>query len=309
MRTFVILGLTALVAAACQDAAGPRDTANLGRELTADVVGTSTVSLLDALGAAAPDTQFSVFGSAGTAILSSQFVGPEFILTQRTTITEIGGFVNNCGAIVAGSPQCPGTLPFTVQIRPSRNGIPDAATVLASFVLSHDDDPLVISYESVAPNLTLGPGSYFAIFAPQGGAEGFVLGRAQSPFLYVAGPITEGFINPSTGISSAHASRGAVRVLGTLVITPQAAIQLLMIDVRTLVLEGELAKGPGNGLLNKLRTATASLGRGRTKTGCNQLRAFVNQVHALVRSGRLPTEAGQELVEAGEGVRTQIECL
>jgi hypothetical protein len=275
--------------------------ADLGRGLTADVVGTSTLSLVDGLGVATPATQFNVGGSGGTAIVSAQFAGPRFILNQPTRITEIGGFLN-CA-------QCPGIPPFIVQIRPSRNGIPDATTVLASFVLSDDDDPRVISYESVAPNLTLGPGSYFAIFAPQGGAEGFVLGRAQSPFLYVAGPITEGFINPSTGISSAHASRGAVRVLGTLVITPQAAIQLLMIDVRTLVLEGELAKGPGNGLLNKLRTATASLGRGRTKTGCNQLRAFVNQVHALVRSGRLPTEAGQELVEAGEGVRTQIECL
>lgn len=308
MRTFVILGLTALVATACQDAAGPRDTTNLGRGLTADVVGTSTLSLLDALGAATPATQFSVFGSGGTAILSSQFVGPEFILTQPTTITEIGGFVNNCGSIVAGSPQCPGTLPFTVQIRPSRNGNPDAATVLASFALSHDDDPLVISYESVAPNLTLGPGSYFAMFAPQGSDAGFLLGNASDPFNYQAGSITLGIFDPSTGISSAEANMGAVRILGARA-TPQAAIQLLMTDVGTLVLEGELTKGRGDGLLNKLRATIASLDRGRMKAGCNQLRAFVNQVHGLVRAGRLPIEAGQELIDAVERVRTQIKCL
>jgi len=308
MRTFVILGLTALVAAACQDAAGPRDTANLGRGLTADVVGTSTLSLLDALGAATPATRFSVFGSSGLAILSHQFVGPEFILTQPTTITEIGGFVNNCGTIVAGSPQCPGTLPFTVQIRPSSNGIPDAATVLASFALSHDDDPLVISYESVAPNLTLGPGSYFALFAPQGSDAGFLLANASVPFNYQARSITLGVFNPTTGTSSAEANRGAVRILGAPA-TPQTAIQLLMTDVGTLVSEGALTQGQGNGLLSKLRATIASVERGRTNAGCNQLRAFVNQVHGLVRAGQLPIGAGQELIDAVERIRTQIDCL
>jgi hypothetical protein len=308
MRTFVILGLTALVAAACQDATGPRDTASLGRGVTADVVATSTLSLVDALGAATPATQFSVFGSGGSTIISSQFAGPEFILTQPTTVTEIGAFVNNCGDIVAGSPQCPGTLPFTVQIRPSRNGVPDAATVLAALALSHDDDPLVISYESVAPNLTLGPGSYFALFAPQGRDAGLLLDNASIPFKYQAGSITLGVFDPSTGIPSAFPNTGAVRILGTRA-TPQAAIQLLVNDVETLVLEGEVTKGRANGLLSKLRATIASLDRGRTKAGCNQLRAFVNQVNGLVRAGRLSIEAGQELIDAIERVRTQIKCL
>jgi hypothetical protein len=80
MKTFVILGLTALAAAACQDATSPEDTADLDGGLASVVVGTSTVSLVDALGAATPATQFSVFGGAGWAIASFQFVGPEFIL-------------------------------------------------------------------------------------------------------------------------------------------------------------------------------------------------------------------------------------
>lgn len=308
MRTFVVLGLTTLVAAACQDAVGPRDAANLGRGVTAHGAGTSTLSLLDALGAATPATQFSVFGSAGLSILGSQIVGPEFNLTQPTTITEIGGFVNNCGDIVGGSAQCPGTRPFTVQIRPSRNGIPDAATVLASFALSHDDDPLVISYESVAPNLTLGPGRYFALFAPQGSDAGLLLDNAIDPFSYQAGSITVGIVDPGTGISSSQADMGAVRILGARA-TPQTAIQLLITDVRTLVAEGQLTKGRGNGLLSKLRATTASLDRGRTKAGCNQLRAFVNQVHGLVHAGRLAIGAGQGLIAAVERVRTQIKCL
>jgi len=308
MRRFVMLGFTALVAAACQDTTGPSDTTDLGLGQRADVVGRSTLSLVDALGAATPATQFSVFGSGGTSILGSQFVGPEFVLNQPTTITEIGGFVNNCGSIIAGSPQCPGTLPLTVQIRPSRNGIPDAATVLASFALSHDDDPLVISYESVAPNLTLRPGNYFAMFAPQGSDAGFLLGNASDPFRYQAGSIRFGIFDPGTGIPRAETNMGAVRILGVPA-NPQAAIQLLMTDVGTLVSEGELTEGRGDGLLNKLRVTIASLDRGRTKAGCNQLRAFVNQVRGLVRAGRLPIGAGQELIEAVESVRTQINCL
>ena len=309
MRTFVILGLTAMVASACKDTAGPDDTANLGRGLTADVVGTSTLSLLDALGAATPATHFSVFGSSGSAILSGQFVGPEFNLTQPTTITEIGGFLNNCEEIDAGVPQCPGTLPFTVQIRPSTNGIPDAATVLASYVLSHDDDPLVISYESVATNLTLGPGSYFALFAPQGSDAGLLLASASDPFNYEAGSVTLGFFDPGTGTSSVvEGDMAAVRIL-VAPATPQAAVQLLMTDVGTLVSEGELTQGQGKGLLKKLSATIASMDRGRTNAGCNQLGAFANQVHGLIRAGQLPIGAGQELIDAVERVRTQIDCL
>jgi hypothetical protein len=234
-------------------------------------------------------------------------VGPEIILTQPTTITEIGGFLNNCGSIDRGSPQCPGTLPFTVQIRRSTNGIPDPATVLASFALSHDDDPLVVSYESVAPNLTLEAGSYFALFASQGSDAGFLLDNAIDPFNYQAGATTFGFFNPGTGTSSAGAGQGAVRVLGAPA-SLQGALEVLMADVRTLVSEGELTQGQGNGLLNKLRATIASLSRGRTNAGCNQLGAFVNQVHGLVRAGQLPFGAGRELIDAVARVRTQIGC-
>jgi hypothetical protein len=306
MKTFVILGLTALAAAACQDATSPEDTADLDGGLASAVVGTSTVSLVDALGAATPATQFSVFGGAGWAIASFQFVGPEFILTQPTTITEIGGFVTNCLPL---GPQCSGTRPFTVQIRPSTNGIPDAATVLASFTLSSDNDPFVISYESVATNLTLGPGSYFALFAPQESNGGLLLTNATDPFNYQAASITLGFLDPTTGTSSVEAnSRGAVRILRAPA-TPQAAIQLLMIDVGTLVSEGELTQGQGNGLLNKLSATIGSLDRGRTNAGCNKLRAFVNQVHGLVRARQLPIGAGQELIDAVARIRTLIDCL
>lgn len=158
-----------------------------------------TVAIVDALGAATPIMQFSVSGAGGVVIANLHLAGPEFILTQPTTITEVGGFLNNCKSIVGGVPQCPGTVPLIVQIRPSTDGVPDASTVLASFTLSHDNDPLVVSYESVAVNLTLGPGSYFALFGAQGGDEGFLLNNASDPFVYQAGLITMGLLDLTAG--------------------------------------------------------------------------------------------------------------
>jgi hypothetical protein len=111
------------------------------------------------------------------------------------------------------------TLPFIVQIRPSINGVPDPFTVLASFVLSHDNDPLVVSYEFATTNFTLAAGTYFALFAPQGSDAGFLLGSASDPFMYQAGMVTLGFLDPSTGQSSIGQVPAAVRILGV-AITP-----------------------------------------------------------------------------------------
>src|SRR5947208_1461926 len=101
-------------------------------------------AIVDTLAIATPTTQFSVFGAGGQAIFSEQFVGPQFTLQSSAVLTEIGAFVNNCATIFTGVPQCPDTLPFIVQIRRSVGGIPDRSTVLASFTLSHDNDPFLV---------------------------------------------------------------------------------------------------------------------------------------------------------------------
>ena len=176
--------------------------------------GAADIIILDTLGTATPSTTFSVFGAGGQSVFGSQLVGPRFNLAERTTITEIGGFLNNCVSIIGGVPQCPGTLPFTVQLRPSVDGVPDPLTVLATLVLSHDDDPLVISYESVSTDLTLEPGAYFALFAPQDDDVGLLMGSASSPSAYQAGLTNVGFLDPTTGASFSSDQFAAVRVLG-----------------------------------------------------------------------------------------------
>ena len=169
------------------------------------------VVILNSLGAASPDTQFNGGGSGGFSILDSQFVGPEFTLTETTTLIEIGAFVNTDLTSHAGlsDPQ-----PFLVQIRPAVNGLPDAVHVLASYALSNDGTPLIVSYESVSIELTLEPGSYYALFAPQGTEQGYLLGQASDPFNYLAGSVNLGDLDPTTGSVSASQQYGAVRILG-----------------------------------------------------------------------------------------------
>jgi hypothetical protein len=166
-----------------------------------------SISILDTLGAATPDTQFSSGGS--NSLITNGFfpMGPKFTLTQPTTLTEIGAFLN-CELSLCLAP------PLAVEIRPSINGLPDPSTVLATFPLSDDNNPFIFSYESVAISLLLQPGTYFAIFTSQGFDEFSLLFSAVDPFSYEAGLIDLGIVHRSSGVSSVFQERGAVRILG-----------------------------------------------------------------------------------------------
>jgi hypothetical protein len=156
------------------------------------------------LGTATPADTFSFFGSGSHIVFSGQLVGPQFTLAAPTVITEIGAFVHNCTNSTGNPFDCPPGHPLRVEIRPSVDGVPDPAHVLATFTLSSDGNPLVVSYESVEPELTLDPGTYFALFAVQDEEAG---GLLQNGFLngalYVAGLVTLGFWEPTVPRSSA----------------------------------------------------------------------------------------------------------
>lgn len=176
------------------------------------------ITIVDTLGEATPSTRFSPFGSGGPTIsASTQRIGPKFTLTQRTRITEIGAFVDH----VRFGDECPfslcaPTFPLAVEIHPSRDGVPDISTVIASFLLSEDFDPLVISYSSVNPNLVLEPGTYFAIFVPRPENIGFILGSAFFPFPYLPEVAVLGIIDLSIPRAFLTEVPAAVRILGKL---------------------------------------------------------------------------------------------
>ena len=87
---------------------------------------------------------------------------------------------------------------------------------------------------------------------------------------------------------------------------PVEQIEKFIGEVFTLVDEGVLNQGESNALITKLDAALKSLDKENTKAACNQLGAFINQVNALVNSGRLTPEQGQALIDAANEVIEEL---
>jgi hypothetical protein len=172
--------------------------------------------IVDTLAGLDTNTKFSVSTAGGQTIQQDfQATGPQFVLTRTTRLTQVGAWVNNCRSITAGVPDCPNTKPIIVQIHPDKNGVPDPARVLATIELSHDNDPLTVTFESARTHLSLLAGTYYAFFTTQQPEDsGYILAAAQVPFVYQSGLAPFGYVTssqpPFTTITF-----GAVRILGT----------------------------------------------------------------------------------------------
>lgn len=82
----------------------------------------------------------------------------------------------------------------------------------------------------------------------------------------------------------------------------EARINNLIDRVNILADEVGLNKGEANALIKKLENALKSLEKENIQLACNQLGAFIYQVNALINSGRLTPEQGQELIDAAQSV-------
>ena len=206
-------------------------------QASADPIPITSVSLVDTLGSATTATTFSVFGSGGYPFFGlhaygAQFVGPRFSLPTSSVLTSVGGFVNSCESIIEGVPKCVPASRVSVEIRPARSGDPNAGPdpdrLLASFDLSHDNNPFLVSFESATFRLPLDSGTYFALFALPSGEGGFVLDSAQDPFGYQALTTIFGVLDPRSGFSTAFELRGGVQVTATPVPEPSTLALLLV---------------------------------------------------------------------------------
>jgi len=84
------------------------------------------------------------------------------------------------------------------------------------------------------------------------------------------------------------------------VVTPQQAIagpSGLISNVNKLVTSKVLNQGQGKALTSKLEAVIKQLDKSKNVVAANQLRAFINQVNALVNSGRLSPDEAAPLIE------------
>lgn len=77
--------------------------------------------------------------------------------------------------------------------------------------------------------------------------------------------------------------------------------------VSALQANGTLNKGQANSLLKKLENAEKQINKGQAHAGINILNAFINEVNAMISSGKLTAAQGQTLINCALGVinRTQ----
>ena len=91
-----------------------------------------------------------------------------------------------------------------------------------------------------------------------------------------------------------------------MVVTPRVMTQQLIDHVNALVAQGAISAGNGNALTAKLNAALQQINRGNARAASNQLQAFINQVEALVRGGRLTPAQGEFLIESARAISAPL---
>ena len=98
----------------------------------------------------------------------------------------------------------------------------------------------------------------------------------------------------------------ATLVTPVTIVTPEAAIADAVENVTALVAAGTLSDGEATALTAKLDAARHQLDKDNTKAATSVLKAFINQVGAMVNSGRLTAEEARSLIDS---VNTAIELI
>ena len=84
--------------------------------------------------------------------------------------------------------------------------------------------------------------------------------------------------------------------------TPVEEVEVIIGQVEEIVNGGSLNDGVGEALVAKLNAAKKGLSGDNITAGCNVLQAFINQVNAKIKSGKLSEEEGQSLIDTATSV-------
>jgi hypothetical protein len=67
--------------------------------------------------------------------------------------------------------------------------------------------------------------------------------------------------------------------------------------VQGLINTGAISQTDGKYLISKLNDALSNIARGKTKTAINDLNTLINKVNSLVKTGKIPKEPGQKIID------------
>lgn len=129
-----------------------------------------------------------------------------------------------------------------------------------------------------------------------GPAHGVLTFGADGSFTYIPDANYNGADSFTYEITDSNAGF-ATAVVRIDVLSAQQQIDNAFCDVEALVAAGILSGGEGNALTSKLDNAVRSLDSGKTRSGVNQLDAFINQLDAFIIAGVLDDDEGEDLIE------------
>lgn len=300
--TCALLPAVALVLCACVDRTG-RTIVGPTTQIATDVVSPATPAVVysnfgpDLAFDQNPSHGWTINGFLGTGVgqqaIAQQFTpaGDARFVSAQVALSLFSGPGSVRVFLQADAAGLPGSVIEEIPL----GGLGSAPAVYTAGSLLH-------------PVLRQGTAYWLAVAA---GADGVVAGWSWNSIGDISlttfagtqdgGPAGPWAFNPSPSV------RGAFQINGA-PLTPQDGIRDLIARIEDLTADGALPQGPAGSLAAKLAAAVQSLDRGGAEAACNQLQAFVNQVHALVQATMLAPAIGQALVDAAAAIREEAGC-
>ncbi|HET7459400.1 MAG TPA: hypothetical protein VFJ74_17240 [Gemmatimonadaceae bacterium] len=137
-------------------------------------------------------------------------------------------------------------------------------------------------------------GSFSSLASPSGeitSPTGAMSDATSAGIVLVVG----GSLNPSSGVR--HALRWAVTLTP---VSPSSCIAPLMTLITQMQSDGTLRNGEARSLIAKLDAASRQIVQGNVTPARNLFEAFINEVNALVASGRLTAAQAQPLIDGAQ---------
>jgi alpha-tubulin suppressor-like RCC1 family protein len=230
----------------------------------------------------------------------------------------VSGITNTDGTISAtiGASCTASNASFTLEVTDSAS-----ATAMATLNVNvtANTAPTIGSYPSAGP-IVVGAGTTVAPSAAPADnvSVASVTASASAGF---TGSLS---VNPATGVvtisnagpagtwvvtvtATDNCGAATIRQFTLNVQTAQQSLQSLIAQVNALV-PSVLTSQKANTLTNKLDSAIKQLDTGNTAAACTHLQDFIDLVTAYIGNGTLTSAQGQPLIDAANGIKTQIGC-